>query len=274
MEAELRRKSVQIRREVIDMIFRAGTGHVGGSLSETDILVALYYGIMKVYPDGPLRPERDRFILSKGHSVEAYYCILADRGFFPKKELESFSSFGSKYIGHPNNRVKGVEVNTGALGHGLSIGVGMALAGRMDRMDFRVFVLMGDGELAEGSVWEASMAASGYGLDNLAAIIDRNGLQISGRTEDVMAVEPLADKWKSFGWNVSCVDGNDISALCRALSPENRAPGKPTLVIANTVKGKGVSFMENNPKWHHGAMDAGQYEQACRELDELLEVLP
>jgi transketolase len=228
---------------------------------------------MNIRPENPGFPDRDRFILSKGHSVEAYYCVLADKGYFPKKELERFSCFGSEYIGHPNNKVKGVEMNTGALGHGLSLGVGMALAGKMDQKAYRVFVLMGDGELAEGSVWEAAMAASNYRLDNLVAVIDRNGLQISGRTEEVMAVDPLAEKWSSFGWNVSGIDGNDPAALCRAFSRENTAPGRPTLVIANTVKGKGVTFMENNPKWHHGVMNPGQYEQACRELDQLLEVL-
>lgn len=273
MVKSLSKKAVQIRRDIIDIVYRSSAGHVGGSLSETDILVSLYYHVMRVDPENPSWPERDRFILSKGHSVDAYYCVLADKGFFPKEDLKTYSQFGSKYIGHPNNKIPGIEMNTGALGHGLSVGVGMALAAKMDQIPCRVFVLMGDGELAEGSVWEAGMAAAGYGLDNLTAIIDRNGLQISGKTENVMPLDPLQDKWQSFGWNVTCVDGNNIPALCDALSDDKRIPGTPTLVIAKTVKGKGVSFMENNAKWHHGVMSPEQYQQACRELDEQLEVL-
>lgn len=273
MIQELLRKAAQIRRDIIDIVYRSGAGHVGGSLSETDILVTLYYHVMKVDPKNPNWPERDRFVLSKGHSVDAYLCVLADKGFFPKEELNTYSNFGSKYIGHPNNKIPGVEMNTGALGHGLSIGVGMALAAKIDHRKNGVFVLMGDGELAEGSVWEAGMAAAAYGLDNLTAIIDRNGLQISGKTEDVMPLDPLEDKWKSFGWDVSVVDGHDIQKLITVLSPERQIDGKPRLILAKTVKGKGVSFMENNAKWHHGVMNAEQYEKACRELDELLEVL-
>jgi len=269
---KLKKKAAQIRRDIVDIVYRSSAGHVGGSLSETDILVALYYKVMRVDPQNPDWPERDRFILSKGHSIDAYYCVLADKGFFDKKELLTYSQFGSKFIGHPNRHVPGVEMNTGALGHGLSIGVGMALAGKMDRKDYRVFVLMGDGELAEGSVWEAAMAASFYHLDNLVGIVDRNGLQISRKTEDVMAIEPLEDKWKSFGWNVSVVDGHDIPALCEALSEERKVQGKPNLIIAKTVKGKGISFMENNPKWHHGVMSPDEYKKACEELDRILEV--
>ena len=273
MYKELKRKAAQIRRDIIDIVYRSGAGHVGGSLSETDILVSLYYHVMKVDPANPLWPERDRFILSKGHSIDALYCVLADKGFFPKEDLKNYSEFGSKYIGHPNNKVSGIEMNTGALGHGLSIAVGMALAARMDQKSHRVFVLMGDGELAEGSVWEAGMAAAHYKLDNLTAIIDHNGLQISGKTDTVMASDPLDEKWKSFGWNVQVVPGNDIPSLCEALSTENIVSGKPGLIIADTTKGKGVSFMENNAKWHHGVMNEEQYQQACRELDEMLEVL-
>lgn len=265
------RKAAQIRRDIIDIVYESGAGHVGGSLSETDILVTLYYHIMKVDPKKPHWPERDRFVLSKGHSVEAYYCILADKGYFPKEDLKTYFRFGSKYIGHPNNKVPGIEMNTGALGHGLSVGVGLALAAKMDQKPNRVFVLMGDGELAEGSVWEAGMTAAAYGLENLTAIIDRNGLQISGKTEDVMPLDSLKEKWTSFGWHVSCVDGNDIPALCEALTDDKKVPGKPSLVIAKTIKGKGVSFMENNAKWHHGVMSPEQYKQACRELDGVLE---
>lgn len=269
----LMKKAVLIRRDIVDIVYRSSAGHIGGSLSETDILVALYYEVMRIDPENPGWADRDRFILSKGHSIDAYYCVLADRGFFDRKELLTYSQFGSKLIGHPNRQIPGVEMNTGALGHGLSIGVGMALAAKMDKKDYRVFVLMGDGELAEGSVWEAAMAASNYRLDNLVAIIDRNGLQISGKTEEVMAIEPLGEKWKSFGWNVSVIDGHDFSSICSALSEDRKVRNMPSLVIAETVKGKGISFMENEPKWHHGVMTPEEYKKACEELDRLLEVL-
>ncbi|NLX78024.1 MAG: transketolase [Clostridiaceae bacterium] len=269
----LMKKAALIRRDIVDIVYRSSAGHIGGSLSETDILVALYYEVMRIDPENPGWADRDRFILSKGHSIDAYYCVLADRGFFDRKELLTYSQFGSKLIGHPNRQIPGVEMNTGALGHGLSIGVGMALAAKMDKKDYRVFVLMGDGELAEGSVWEAAMAASNYRLDNLVAIIDRNGLQISGKTEEVMAIEPLGEKWKSFGWNVSVIDGHDFSSICSALSEDRKVRNMPSLVIAETVKGKGISFMENEPKWHHGVMTPEEYKKACEELDRLLEVL-
>lgn len=269
----LQKKAAQIRRDIVDIVYRTSAGHIGGSLSETDILVALYYEVMKIDPKNPHWSERDRFILSKGHAIDAYYCVLADRGFFDKERLQTYSQFGSDFIGHPNRAIPGIEMNTGALGHGLSIGVGMAIAGKMDNKDYRVFVLMGDGELAEGSVWEAAMAAANYKLDNLVAIIDRNRLQITGKTEDVMALTPLEDKWKSFGWNVSVVDGHDIPSICNALSKENKIDGVPSLIIAETIKGKGISFMENNASWHHGVMNADQYKMACEELDKMLEVL-
>jgi transketolase len=270
---QMKKQATLIRKHIIDEVYSAASGHPGGSLSCTDILTVLYFNVMNVDVNKPKWPERDRFVLSKGHCAPALYATLAEKGFFPKEDLKTYSQFGSKYIGHPNNKIPGIEMNTGALGHGLSVGVGMALAARMDQKPTRVFVLMGDGELAEGTVWEAGMAAAGYSLDNLTAVIDRNGLQISGKTENIMPLDSLKDKWTSFGWNVSCVDGNDISALCDALSADKRIPGKPTLILAKTVKGKGVSFMENNAKWHHGVMSPEQYEQACRELDEQLEVL-
>jgi len=270
---ELKKKATQIRRDIIDIVYRSSAGHVGGSLSETDILVSLYYKVMNIDPKNPDWPERDRFILSKGHSIDAYYCVLADLGFFDKKELLTYSQFGSKLIGHPNRQIPGVEMNTGALGHGLSVGVGMALAAKMDKKNYRIFVLMGDGELAEGSVWEAAMAAAHYKLDNLTAIVDRNGLQISGKTEDVMSLEPLAGKWKSFGWNVSVIDGHDIPSICDALSDDRRIQNVPSLIIAKTIKGKGISFMENEPKWHHGVMSPDEYKKACEELERMLEVL-
>lgn len=262
----LQDKARQIRRDLVTMIYEAKAGHIGGSLSSTDIMTVLYYSIMKTDPQNPKWEDRDRFILSKGHSVEAYYCILADKGFFPKEKLKTFCSFGTTLIGHPNNKNAGVEMNTGALGHGLPVAVGMALAGKMDKKAYRVFTLMGDGEQAEGSVWEAAMAGAHYKLDNLIAIIDRNKLQISGSTEDVMSLEPLEDKWTSFGWNVVSVDGNSVEELQEVLEAAPGVPGKPTLIMAYTTKGKGISFMENVAKWHHGVPSNEQYKQALREL--------
>lgn len=263
----LEKKAAQIRRDLLRMIYHGKTGHTGGSLSCTDILTVLYYGVMKLDPANPKWEERDRFILSKGHSVEGYYCILGDLGFFPREELMSFSRFGSRFIGHPNNKVPGVEMNTGALGHGLSISVGMALAGKLKGREYRVFTLMGDGEQAEGSVWEAAMAGAHYRLDNLVAVIDRNRLQISGNTEEVMALDSLEDKWRSFGWDVVTVDGHNHSRLLEAFTTTG-ATGKPRLVIANTTKGKGVSFMENVAHWHHGVPSSEQLELALKELSE------
>jgi transketolase len=262
----LAKKAAQIRIDLLNMIYKSKTGHTGSSLSCVDILTTLYYAVMKVDPADSEWECRDRFILSKGHAVEGYYCILADMGFFPKEELDTFSAFGSRLIGHPNNRVPGVEMNTGALGHGLSISVGMAAAAKMDGKAYRVFTLMGDGEQAEGSVWEAAMAGAHYKLDNLTGIIDRNRLQISGGTEDVMALEALDDKWRSFGWETVAVDGHDYRQLYEVLHSVPAARGKPTLVIAGTTKGKGVSFMENAAHWHHGVPTAEQLEAAVKEL--------
>lgn len=266
----LKEKAIEIRKLVLTIIYHAKTGHTGGALSSTDIMTTLYYGIMHVDSKDPKRPDRDRFILSKGHSVEPLWSILSDKGFITKEELMTFSAFGSRLIGHPNNKVPGVEMNTGSLGHGLSVANGMALAGKMDQADYRVFVLMGDGEQAEGSVWEGAMFAAHHKLDNLVGIIDRNRLQISGNTEDVMGLEPLDSKWESFGWHVIRLDGNDIEALYEALSMNPACPGKPTLIMANTIKGKGVSFIENQAAWHHKVPTKEQYEQALLELDKKL----
>jgi transketolase len=262
----LEQKARQIRMDLLTMIHRAKTGHTGGALSCTDILVTLFYRVMRLDPERPAWDERDRFILSKGHSVEGYWCILADLGFFPKEWLETFSRFGSPLIGHPNNKVPGVEMNTGALGHGLPIGVGMALAARMRQASWRTFVLMGDGEQAEGSVWEAAMAASHHKLDNLVGIVDRNRLQISGNTEEVMALDSLEEKWRSFGWAVVTCDGHDVHALTRVLSQTPAEPGRPTLMMANTTKGKGVSYMEGVAKWHHGVPSDQQLQEALDSL--------
>ncbi|MFC5451286.1 transketolase [Paenibacillus aestuarii] len=262
----LKAKAAQIRMDLLTMIHGAKTGHTGGSLSNTDILTALYYKVMKLDPSHPKWEERDRFIASKGHSVESLWCILADRGFFPKEELKTFSQFGTRLIGHPNNKVPGIEMNTGALGHGLAISVGMALSAKLDNRGFRVFCLMGDGEQAEGSVWEAAMAGAHYKLDNLIGIIDRNRLQISGSTEEVMGLDPLEEKWAAFGWNVVSIDGNDMDALVRTFESIPTAAGKPTLVMANTVKGKGVSFAENVAHWHHHVPNDEQLALALAEL--------
>lgn len=269
----LKRKATEIRISLLEMIYEAGTGHTGSSLSNTDILTALYYGVMKVDPKKPNWEDRDRYVQSKGHAVESYWAVLADKGFFPEEELRTFSQFKSRLIGHPNNKVPGVEMNTGALGHGLSISVGMALAAKMDNKSYRVFALMGDGEQAEGSVWEAAMAASQYKLDNLVGIIDRNRLQITGLTTEVMCNEPLDEKWQSFGWEVVEVDGNDVVELVDAFQQAPYVSGKPTLILANTVKGKGVSYAENVAGWHHKVPSKYEYEQAMTELSKQLEVL-
>ena len=251
------------------MIFNAKTGHTGGSLSSVDILVALYYEMMKIDPKNPKWEARDRFVLSKGHSVEGYYTILADLGFFPKSELKNYSKFNSRLIGHPSVKVPGVEMNTGALGHGLSVAVGMALAGKVDKKDYKVYVLMGDGELAEGSIWEGAMAAGHYQLDNLIGIIDRNHLQISGNTETVMSLENLKEKWHAFGWHVLTVDGNNIEELVKVFKKIPTAKDKPHLIIANTTKGKGIPFIENDAAWHHKVPSEEQLKEALEILDSL-----
>jgi len=271
--AFLKRKAIEIRKSLLTMIYEAKTGHTGGSLSNTDILTVLYYKIMNIDPNNPNWEERDRYVQSKGHSVESLWAILADKGFFPKEELKTFSKFNSRLIGHPNNKVPGIEMNTGSLGHGLPISVGMALAAKMDGKSYRVYTLMGDGEQAEGSVWEGAMAASQYKLDNLTAFIDRNRLQITNNTEDVMGLEPLGDKWRSFGWEVVEVDGNDVEELVNVLSKTPKTSGKPTLILANTVKGKGISFAENQVGWHHRVPTEEEYNQAMEELSKQLEVL-
>ncbi|ASA19757.1 transketolase [Paenibacillus donghaensis] len=270
---ELKVKASQIRMDLLTIIHRAKTGHTGGSLSNTDILTALYYEIMNIDPANSKWEDRDRFIASKGHSVESLWCVLADRGFFPREELETYSQFGTRLIGHPNNKVPGIEMNTGALGHGLPISVGMALAAKRDGRSYRVFCLMGDGEQAEGSNWEAAMAGAHYKLDNLVGIIDRNRLQISGSTEEVMGLEPLDEKWAAFGWNVVSINGNDMEELLQAFRAVPEVPGKPTLIMANTTKGKGVSFAENVPAWHHHVPNDEELALALSELSASIEEL-
>ncbi len=266
--AELKKKAASLRMDVVDLIYGAGTGHIGGDLSVIDILICLYNGVMNVSPETTDDPDRDRFILSKGHSVEAYYSVLADRGFVDREELmTTFSRLGSRFIGHPNNELNGIEMNTGSLGHGLPVGVGMALAARLQGRDYRTYVVLGDGELAEGSVWEAFQSAAHYKLDNLIAVVDRNGLQISGTTEEVMASGDVGNKLRAYGWDVHEVaDGNDHGQLIEAFEQCKARNGKPHAVIAHTVKGKGVSFMENKAGWHHRVPTAEEYEKAMEEL--------
>lgn len=263
----LQRVAAETRKKLLQIIFGAGGGHTGGSLSSVDILVSLFFHTMRYDPANAEDPDRDRFILSKGHSVEGFYCVLARAGFFPETELSTYGKFGSRLYGHPTMKVPGVEVPTGALGHGLSVGVGMAIAGKRDDADYRVFVLMGDGEQAEGSVWEAAMAASHYRLDNLVGIIDYNKLQISGDVDTVMRISSLRDRWESFGWHIEEVDGNDVQELTALFDRVPLEPQRPTLVIAHTVKGKGVSFMENNASWHHHVPTDKELDQALAELD-------
>jgi transketolase len=265
-DGELRLKSVEYRRKILRYIAEAGAGHTGGSLSCVDILNVLYNRVLRVGPESWHDPGRDRYVQSKGHSVEALYVVLADRGFFPEAELETLCKYRSPFVGHPTRKVPGIEMNTGALGHGLPIANGMALAGKMDGASYRVFTLLGDGELAEGSNWEAAMAAAHYELDNLAAIVDCNTLQITGRTHEVCSSEPLDEKFSSFGWKVIEADGHDFPELTAALTQEPAA-GKPTCVIARTVKGRGVSFMADVVKWHHGVPNEAELQQAIAELD-------
>jgi len=263
---ELELKSLHYRKSVLRWIKHAGAGHTGGSLSCLDILNVLYNRILRVSPATFSDPARDRYVQSKGHSVEALFVVLADQGFFDESELETLCGYQSHFVGHPTRKVPGVEQNTGGLGHGLSICVGMAIALQKAGLDSRVFTLLGDGELAEGSNWEAAMSGAHYGLSNLTAIIDHNTLQITGRTIDVMSSAPLADKWKSFGWNVLSVDGHNIAELTAALSSPLSAD-KPNLIIANTIKGRGISFMEDVGKWHHGVPNDEEYALAQSELD-------
>jgi transketolase len=259
-------KSIEYRRKILRYITHAGAGHTGGSLSCVDILNVLYNRVLRVSPESWSNPARDRYVQSKGHSVEALYVVLADRGFFPETELETLCGYRSPFVGHPTRKVPGIEMNTGALGHGLPIANGMALAGKLDGAAYRVFTLLGDGELAEGSNWEAAMAAGHYKLDNLTAIVDCNTLQITGRTHEVCSSEPLDEKFRSFGWTVLEAEGHDVAQLSTALTQEP-VPGKPTCVIARTVKGRGVSFMADVVKWHHGVPSQAELDQALAELD-------
>ena len=260
-------KSIQYRKTLLSIIKKANAGHTGGSLSCIDILNVLYNHVMNVSPENFGHPDRDRYIHSKGHSVEALYTVLADKGFYPIDELDSLEQYKSNFIGHPTRKVPGIEQNTGALGHGLSLAVGMALAAKKDGRSYRVFVTLGDGELTEGSIWEASMSAAHYQLDNLTVVVDRNMLQITGRTEEVMHLEPLADKFRAFGYAVRTADGNNIADLVNVMEQLPFETGKPSLILARTVKGKGVSFIEDVASWHHRVPTGDEYAMAMAELN-------
>lgn len=264
---ELIRKSVEYRKKILQYIYGANAGHTGGCLSCIDVLNVLYNHVLNVSPQNFSSPDRDRYVQSKGHTVEALYVVLADKGFFPENDLETLCQYRSHYIGHPTRKVHGIEQNTGALGHGLSLSAGMALAAKLDDRPYKVFTLLGDGELAEGSNWEAALTAAHFKLDNLCAIVDHNGLQISGRTSEVCNTDPVDKKFESFGWSVKTVDGHDIDALMNTFDSLPFSESKPSLVVANTVKGKGVSYMENELKWHHGVPNEEQFALAMEELD-------
>lgn len=266
-EKKLKAIADQRRLDVLEMDYSSQCGHIGGAMSCLDILTCLYYDVMDVDKILAHEADRDRFIMSKGHAAEALYSVLCDRGFFPKEELATYAKFGTRLPEHPSKKLPGIEIATGALGHGLSAGVGMAI-GLKEKNGAHVYVLMGDGEQAEGSIWEAAMAAAKYKLDNLTAIIDRNRLEISGNTEDVMPLDSLADKYRAFGFHIVECDGHDPKTLCAALKV--RVNDKPVVVIANTIKGKGVSFMENKAGWHHMVPTEENCEMARHEISCLL----
>ncbi|MEY4382175.1 MAG: hypothetical protein RJA92_1555 [Bacteroidota bacterium] len=272
-EKELTIQSVLYRKKILQYIYQAKAGHTGGDLSCIDILNVLYNKVLRVSPESFKSPDRDRYVQSKGHCVEALYVVLASKGYFEEEDLNTICKYESHYIGHPTKKINGIEQNTGALGHGLPICVGMAIAAKLDKKDYRVYTLLGDGELPEGSNWEAALTAAQYKLDNLCVIIDKNQLQITGPTKEVCSTDPLAQKWESFGWAVQEIDGNNIPAITAAFDSLPFEKGKPSVIIANTVKGKGVSFMENQIKWHHGVPSEEQYHQAQNELDNVLQSL-
>lgn len=267
---ELKKKAVEVRKDILKMLTLAGSGHTGGSLSIVEILLALYFYKMRIDPKKPGWKERDIFILSKGHACPALYAILAEKGFFPKSELWNLRKMGSKLQGHPQMGLAGVEISSGSLGQGLSIANGVALASRLEKLPTRVYCLMGDGETNEGQVWEAAMTSAHYKLDNVTAIIDFNKLQIDGFCCDVKDMGPYIHKWQDFGWNTLEVDGHDVGAVMEALDKACGMKGKPTVIVAHTVKGKGVSFIENKVEWHGIAPKKDEYERAVKELDEAL----
>jgi len=263
----LREKATEMRKDIVTMVCAAQCGHPGGSLSSADILSALFFHVMRHDPKRPSWPDRDRFVLSKGHASPVLYAALANAGYFPREEIKTFRAINSRLQGHPDRqKLPGVEFSTGSLGQGLSGAVGMALAGKLDKKDYQVYALIGDGESEEGQIWEAAMSAAHFGLDNLTVFTDHNGLQIDGPNREVMNVEPLADKWRAFNWNVIEIDGHDYAAIIDAVSPEKKIAGKPRMIMADTVKGKGVSYMEGVCDWHGKAPNEEQLETALCEL--------
>ncbi len=263
---ELEAIAKDLRRDILYMTYTANSGHPGGSLSEIDLLTALYFRILDVDPAEPRRPDRDRFILSKAHACPGLYAVLSRRGFFPHEELSTFRTIESRLQGHAHVMTPGIDMSGGSLGQGLSFGVGCALAAKISAGAYRTYVMLGDGECDEGQVWEAAMSANHYHLDNLTAIVDRNGIQNDRFTSDVMQLEPLADKWRAFGWRVVEIDGHDMEQILDAVCQAQTTRGRPSVVIAKTVKGKGVSYMENNPAFHGSAPNKEQYEKALSEL--------
>ncbi|KHO63313.1 transketolase [Thermoanaerobacter sp. YS13] len=264
----LKQKAKEVRIDIINMLAEAGSGHPGGSLSCADILTLLYFDKMNVKPDNPKWEDRDRLVLSKGHAAPALYAVLAEKGFFPKEELKTLRKLGSILQGHPDMKsTPGLDMTTGSLGQGLSAANGMALAGKLDKKDYRVYVILGDGELQEGQIWEAAMTAAHYKLDNLTAILDFNGLQIDGPNREVKNIEPVNEKFKAFGWHVIEIDGHDFDQIDRAIEEAKATKRRPTLIIAHTIKGKGVSFMENQVGWHGNAPNEEQRQKAIQELE-------
>jgi transketolase len=264
---ELKRMAGIIRCDIIEMICTAGAGHPGGSLSAADILTALYFRVMRIDPQKPDWPDRDRFILSKGHACPVWYAALAERGYFDKTQLSTLRRLNSILQGHPDmHKTPGVDMTVGSLGHGLSSGVGMALSGKLKKKDYHVWVVVGDGESQEGSIWEAAMSAAKWKLDNLTAILDRNHLQNDFCVDDEMPIEPVSDKWRAFGWYVATIDGHKMEEIVDALEAARKRKGIPTMIIAETVKGKGVSFMENVADWHGKAPDQAEAGQALDEI--------
>ncbi|PIP20398.1 MAG: transketolase [Candidatus Omnitrophica bacterium CG23_combo_of_CG06-09_8_20_14_all_40_11] len=263
----LEKKAKQIRRLIIQMLAKAGSGHPGGSLSSTDLITALFFMILRHNPKEPDWPDRDRFHMSKGHCCPLWYAVLAESGYFPIKELWSLRQFGSILQGHPDRRTPGVTVASGSLGQGLSVALGMSLAARIDKKDYRVYCLLGDGETQEGNIWEAAMAASHYKRDNLCAMLDYNGFQIDGKTKDIMNLEPLVAKWQAFGWHTIEIDGHNIKEILSAYEEAKTIKSKPTIIIAHTIKGKGVSFMENVVDFHGRAPTKEEAEKALKELE-------
>jgi transketolase len=264
---ELEEKAKQIRRLIIQMLVKAGSGHPGGSLSATDLITVLFFTLLKHNPKDPAWPDRDRFHMSKGHCAPLWYAVLAESGYFPKDKLMTLRQLGSILQGHPDRRTPGIDVASGSLGQGLSVGLGMSLAAKIDKKDYRVYVLLGDGEIQEGNIWEAAMAISHYKCDQLCAILDCNGFQIDGKTKDIMNLEPIVAKWQAFGWHTVEIDGHNIKQILAAYQEAKETKGKPSIIIAHTIKGKGVSFMENVLDFHGRAPTKEEAEKALKELE-------